>query len=967
VFKIPQTHNVLAGLFDPRLPKSSLDVVTLATLGSQVLLWLYLPLGVSKYLFMALFAFWRLAYNAGLGWLLTQQSKRRLIVNTVKRNAWLDENKHPLIKKWIKTQVSIKMGKDYDFDAMPVEWNTWVLFRHSVDIILLNDFLSYFFCGISFLTFPESSDSKAVFMCVLRWVAGITLLVFNLWVKTDAHRIITDLAWYWADTFFSSSQDLVFDGVFEMAPHPMYSVGYAGYYGLSLIAGSEAVLYVSLAAHACQFAFLVFFEEPHIERTYGERKPIAMRTPLPSTNNVRLYQTDSPVVEDTQELSPLDASSSVAGAGDHTTNRRASVASSASSADLDAEDEARAPSSYVSTAGSSFGLGHGTDKPHLRSKHDFDAWYFRQDTIIFQNFDPLRATDFAFGLAVIYLLAAFVMPYLSPKQQLVAVFVNALVWRLGHTFGLGSILKAQSERKWLVRHYLKHYHYEGTGFGAVEEAFSNWKSIYNMSHCVPVTGSFVLLALKCYDWALTEEKLRHTLGLLLIALHMWTSKGIYEVLGRFGWFYGDFFIASEGAPPQLIYTGIYRHVNNPERIMGGAAFFGLAIISGSKLVGILAIISVLSHFWFLSRVENPHMRRLYGDSLRQDAGVTKTFKGVASKNAHRAPPKVAKAVQEFQGTLERVYDDTAVALEEFLKRSAPRLNNYVENTKVLLRESGERLLITRVANVASLDRSAYSLKIERPEDTNAEQHLPDLPRKSPQYKLGEAIRVDWTAPSNCSRRDWIGLYRHGANKSKLVTRIRSKGRWLGIYPDEWDGNDSLSPEGTSTSQGAKGPKKSGSLLFTGHRLFWKTGQYEFRYHHDGKHNVMAVSEPFEITVDRPVNPDNYASVYSTLLPLVTRCLDSDPQLVPETAWPLLKEQPDESTKAEIHAKRTDEHDFVLYTNEQAERIASAVKQSCGIELTSDVIVAEANLAKLTRSVVESAKLLKPFEKAAEKT
>lgn len=61
----------------------------------------------------------------------------------------------------------------------------------------------------------------------------------------------------------------------------MYSVGYAGYvshtcrrssfladlpvniqYGLSLIAGSEAVLYVSLAAHACQFAFLVFFEEP---------------------------------------------------------------------------------------------------------------------------------------------------------------------------------------------------------------------------------------------------------------------------------------------------------------------------------------------------------------------------------------------------------------------------------------------------------------------------------------------------------------------------------------------------------------------------------------------------------------------------------------------------------------------------------------------------------------------------------
>ena len=39
-------------------------------------------------------------------------------------------------------------------------------------------------------------------------------------------------------------------------------VGYAGYYGLSMIVGSYPVLFVSLATHAAQFAFLVLFENP---------------------------------------------------------------------------------------------------------------------------------------------------------------------------------------------------------------------------------------------------------------------------------------------------------------------------------------------------------------------------------------------------------------------------------------------------------------------------------------------------------------------------------------------------------------------------------------------------------------------------------------------------------------------------------------------------------------------------------
>lgn len=89
-------------------------------------------------------------------------------------------------------------------------------------------------------------------------------------------------------------------------------------------------------------------------------------------------------------------------------------------------------------------------------------------------------------LLLAYGIGFLLLPPLSAQGLLLLHFSHALVWCLIHYFGLGLLLRAQSDSKFLVRHYLKNYHYppDDGGQTAIIDAFANWKAIYNLSLCM---------------------------------------------------------------------------------------------------------------------------------------------------------------------------------------------------------------------------------------------------------------------------------------------------------------------------------------------------------------------------------------------------------------------------------------------------------------------------------------------------
>lgn len=873
VFTVPETHDMVSQLLFPNEPKNLSDFLVIGVLLFHVLLLYVLPSSLRIPVFAVVFLFWRACYNGGIGYLLKEQSNYRALVRWAEKTKLFENpkkgnNPNPSIYNLLKREMETKIPKDYKFEEAPIEYNTWLLFRRFVDLILMCDFTSYvlfaFACG------GRPADEHAA-MTVARWVAGIGLFLFNLWVKLDAHRVVKDYAWYWGDFFFLIDQELTFDGVFEMAPHPMYSVGYAGYYGISLMAASYKVLFISIIAHAAQFAFLALIENPHIDKTYN---------PLP----------------------PRKTTSSASRTGDGGNGQ-----------DLG-----------ETAAGTSSSKPAGATRPS-----------YVKDLLGLNTIDLHRISDTSSLLLQLYVYTMAVLTPSTPLFKTVFV-INAVICRLWYNLGIGYILNRQSNKKKWTRHFIKY----GEGN---EEAWRQWKGIFHLSMTM-CHASFIAAAWKMYalppDWSYGMVLLRHVLGAAMISLQLWTAVSIYESIGEFGWFFGDFFY-DQG--PKLTYSGIYRFLNNPERLLGLAGLWGVVIITWSTAVFFLALLAHVLTLCFIHFVERPHMQKRYGQHIRPEAGLQTSLR-------RSLPP----TVRQWQGSVDRAIDETVDLVEEFLESARPKLaagmGTIVKDTKALFRNYPKRVNIVRLtSDLAGFDTKDYSLEVSgtrssyEPSLDRASRREGDVAQSARReaadalvLEYGAPIRVRWTAPAHHSQKDWIGLYMLTDNPSRTVTRVASQGRWIGTNRGVWDSPRAEQGILVASSPGSDSDASTGGEVeFRGDKLWWTTGVFEFRYHHDGKHNVLAISAPFEVRIGRfdedDVEVDDNGTIRTAvaqaLLPVVRNCFDRDPEIAPESV--------EEAFGARV------ERDGKF-----ARRVVFAVREMFGIDFAPEVVKADGNVQNL---------------------
>jgi phosphatidylethanolamine N-methyltransferase len=555
--------------------------------------------------------FWRLMYDVALGFVLKAQSERQVLtrwVASVKATVPPPEEGGLAAAPFRARCLGRLLGrtKRSCLETMPAPFSAWVVSRYISNTILCNDVGAFCLVVLRCWNFEGADCDEATTVCLgtaACYVLGTLLCLSSLFSKRDAHAVIGAYAWYWGDFFFLAERELIFDGIFELFPHPMYTVGYGWMYGAGLMSRSYAVFATALFCHMMQMAFLHFFEEPHIEKTYGSSSKHADGSPRedgaqpddgPPKPRARRRRANVLAVTNFDVFRASDIIL-VLFVG-------ATLAVAALGVDLRPGER---------TCGGTAG-GAPCIFPFEKDGESHDACTFRRHVDLWCRTAPPSAA-YAEAHALVDGSAA---PWGECNCGRLGTYFfigHALFWRLANSLGLGYVLNRQAkDRVWTA-----HFRRQGL---SDERAFDSWKRLYNMTNTMTIV-SFLMAVWYFFEATLFRSlEPRNVAALLASAamwgLQLWSYSGCYEVLGDFGWFYGDFFVKRTDGP-KLSYTGIYRYWNNPLSTFGFLGFYACALASDSAVILSLAMVSHALHLLFTGVVERPHVEAMYKNQFRQ--------------------------------------------------------------------------------------------------------------------------------------------------------------------------------------------------------------------------------------------------------------------------------------------------------------------------------------------------------------
>lgn len=104
---------------------------------------------------------------------------------------------------------------------------------------------------------------------------GLVLISLSIWSYSSTYDAVGEFGWFYGDFFISEDsfkQHLCYTGAYRFLNNPDCVTGYAGQYGLALIAQSWPIFFLALGSHVLNILFLNLVEIPHMNKLYSQKE-----------------------------------------------------------------------------------------------------------------------------------------------------------------------------------------------------------------------------------------------------------------------------------------------------------------------------------------------------------------------------------------------------------------------------------------------------------------------------------------------------------------------------------------------------------------------------------------------------------------------------------------------------------------------------------------------------------------------